>query len=144
SLTLASATSRIGGRFFVEPPLRIRFLENGKDFHRCFLDVIKHPYFVYSQAILRPIHSAQTLYTTLAHLGRFVPQMNFKSVTNLPPVACVQIFVRLSRIRSQNDHVSHSGYSMARLYASRKCRKKEKPAPEILSWSRESEIRSSD
>jgi len=48
SLTFASATSRIRGSFFRELLLRVCLLDNGKDFDRCFFDVIKHPYFIYS------------------------------------------------------------------------------------------------
>src|SRR5947207_15929558 len=61
SLTFANATSRIRGPFFVEPLLRVRFLEDGKDFDCCFLDVIKHPYFINSQAILRTADATQPL-----------------------------------------------------------------------------------
>src|SRR5256885_16538586 len=88
SLTFANATSRIRGLFRVEPLLRVRFLEDGKDFDCCFFDVIKHPYFINSQAILRPADATQPFDTTLANLGRFVTQVNFKSIANLTPDAC--------------------------------------------------------
>src|SRR5262245_14798639 len=113
SLSSANATFRISGCLFVEPFLRIRFLEDGKDFDRCFLDVIKHPYFINSQAILRSAYPPETLDPAFAQLGWFVSQVNFESVTNLTPDTCFQLFVRSCGIGSQDDLVPHSGYIMA-------------------------------
>jgi hypothetical protein len=85
SLTFANATSRIRDSFFGELLLRGRLLEDRKDFDCCFFDVIKHPYFINSQAILRPAYATKPFDTTLADLRRFVTQVKFKSIATLAP-----------------------------------------------------------
>ena len=86
SFTRASATTRVGRAFPLEPRLRFGFGDDGEDFDRRFRNVIKHPDVADCQEILRTTQPSEPLDSTFTDLRWFKSEVAFKSIPNLTPV----------------------------------------------------------
>src|SRR5437870_6190987 len=103
SLTLARATARTRRAFLVEPALGLLLFDDREDFDCGLGNVIEHPDFVDSEAILRLTHAPEPLDATLARLGRLESEVTFEGIPNLAANTRGQSLKRLAGIRCQHD-----------------------------------------
>ena len=107
------ATARTGPALFVEPTLRLGFLDDREDLDRCFRNVIEHPDVADSQSELGQAQPPQPFDAALADLRRLVSQVPLDGVLDLGPKVRGQAPQRPHGRGRKDDLERHSGQIIA-------------------------------